>query len=661
MSETQLGERFVEVDAANGERMSVKIEIEIENDSEQQKLEADEMVAEGNEPAEDMMPETEIQRSVVHLDRRSVDEKARRVRVAVSSEEPVARSYGDEILDHSEGAIDFSFLASGRAPLLLDHDPEKQIGVVEKVELDRSARRTRATVRFGKGALADEVFRDVVDGIRANISVGYRINKMVREDRDGLTAYRATNWTPLEVSIVSIPADASVGVGRSAEQPSIQIIEERNSAMSEVNLDAVRAEASDAARSAYAKQVQEILALGAKMNKRELADKAIADGLSADQFRGVLLEQMDPRPLVKPAHEVGLNEKERGSYSLLRAIQAASTGKWDKAGFERELSEDIAKRVGKDARGFYVPTDIAWAQRDVQTGTGSGTSKGGYLVGTDHMGDAFIDALRARLVIASLGARVMTGLQGNVAIPKLATATTVAFVAEGNAPTEGAPVFSQVSMSPKTVAGYVDISRRLSIQSDPSVEQILRNDITAQIARKIDQVAIKGGGSNEPVGILGTSGIGAPTSLGANGGAPTFAMLVELEREVAIDNALDGSLAYLTNPKVIAKLRQTPRQSTGVEGNFIMGEAMNLMGYNVASTNLVPSDYTKGSTGTALSAMIFGNFNDLMLGFWSGLDVVVDTASLSTAGGTRIAFFQDVDVAVRNAESFAAAKDIVTA
>jgi len=646
-----------EADMTDEERMMIKVEVEIDTDPKPEEPEAPEaeMPEAEDEIEMEMAPgailneerAADLSKRSMFMAAKPVDEEGRRVRIAVSSEMPVERSFGTEVLDHSPSSINLEFLGSGRAPLLLDHDPRQQIGIVEDITIDSSARVMRATVRFGRSGLAKEVFDDVVDGIRSNISVGYRVNNMVREDAADGTIFRVNDWTPLEVSVVSIPADASVGVGRAADIPKITVVKE--SPMTEVNQDEIRAE--------FARNAKAIMDLGAKHNKRELADKAVADGLSIEQFRGVILDSIGTEAFASNAM-VGLTQAEKRSYSLLRAINAAASNDWRKAGFERELSDEIAKRTGKDARGFYVPNDIRWSQRDVTTSIGSGTSKGGYLVGTDHRGDLFIDALREALVISSLGARMMTGLQGNVAIPKLTTRTAVAFVAEGSAPTEGAPVFAQVTMSPKTVAGYVDLSRRLMIQSDPSVEAVLRDDITRQIAGKIDEVAIEGGGSNEPTGILGTSGIGAVT-IGSNGGAPTYATVVNLQREVAIDNALTGSLAYLTNSKVVSKLRQTAKQSSGVEGNFILGETNNLLGYRVAETNLVPSDLTKG-TGTALSAMIFGNFNDLMIGMFSGLDIVVDTSSLSTSGGTRIAFFQDVDVAVRNAQSFAACKEIVT-
>jgi len=607
-----------------------------------------EPMTDSNNMQKSFVPTNEVQHRAYDMGASPINEDERRVQIAMSSETPVARSFGMEILDHSPSSIDISFLNSGRAPLLLDHDPEKQIGIIEEVRIDGSARVMRATVRFGKGVLASEVFNDVVGKIRQNISVGYQVNKMVREDGGDGTVFRVNKWTPIEASIVSLPADTSVGVGRSIEIISTPIQEIK---MSEVNQDDMRA--------ALVKQNAEIIETGARLNTRDIAEKAIARGLSLEQFRGELIESFGSTALGNGSHEVGMNKRERSSYSLMRAISASARQDWSEAGFERELSDEIGKRLGRTARGFYVPSDMSWSKRDVISGTGTGTSKGGYMIGTDQRGDLFIDALRDTIVTAGLGATMLTGLQGNVAIPKLATKTTVAFVAETSAPTEGAPVFGQLTMSPKTVAGYVDISRRMIIQSDPSVEMVLRNDIINQIAAKIDDVAIEGGGANEPTGILGTSGIGA-VAIGTNGGAPTWAMVNNLQRAVDIANANTGALSYLTNPKVTAKLRTTAKQSSGVEGNFILGEMNTLLGYGIASTNLVPSDLTKGTSTSVCSALIYGNFNELVIGMWSGIDIVVDTASLSTAGGLRLAFFQDVDVGVRHAESFAACKDITT-
>ena len=589
-----------------------------------------------------------------------IDEENRTVRIGVSSEQPVSRSFGLEVLDHKSESIDMEFIASGRSPFLLDHDMSRVIGVVEKFEIDEQRKRTHAVVRFGKSELASEIFQDVKDGIRQNISVGYRINKMERDTDDTIgDHYRATSWTPMEVSSVAIGADNSqfVGVGRSQNKQELNFKNIKMSEENKIDENAIRNEASDSVRAEMLKNNKEIIDLAKHHGQRDLGDDAVAKGMNIEQFRGALLDTIsNSEPLEVAPANLGLNKSERGQYSLIRAVNAASSGDWSKAGYERELSEEIANRTGKEARGFYMPSDLNWGQRDQ---TVNPNSAGGFLVGTEHLSDQFISALYAKLSIGELGARVMTGLKGNISIPKLSAQTTnTAFVAEGGAPTEGAATFAQINMTPKTLASYVDCSRKLMLQSDPSVESVLRNDIITQFARKIDSVAINGGATNEPSGIMPGVASGNVVSMGTNGLAPTYAKIVELIKAVDVSNAMGSNPAFLTNPKVIAALRTIAKQSGGAEGNFIMEAASEILGYNVASTTLVPSNLAKG-TGSALSAAIFGDFSNVMLGFWSGVDVVVDTSSLSTSGGTRLAFFQDLDVAIRHDTGFGVIKDII--
>ena len=634
---------------------------EVKAESEEvETTEPEEMAVEVEEGEEDRSVSSEIAYRTIDLSKASyIDEENRTVRIGVSSEQPVSRSFGLEVLDHKRESIDTAFMDSKTAPFLLDHDMSQVIGVVEDFKIDETAKRTTAVVRFGKGELASEIFEDVKDGIRKNISVGYKVNKMERDSNDIIgDHYRATSWSPMEISSVSIPADQSVlvGVGRKNKQE-LNFKDIKMSEENKIDSNAIRSEATESAKAEMLKNAKEISALGKHHGQRDLADNAIQNGMSVEQFRGVLLDNIsNDKPLDVAPATVGLNQKEKGEYSLIRAINAASTGDWSKAGYERELSEDIAQRTGKEARGFYMPSDLNWGQRDQ---TVSPTSAGGFLVGTDHLADQFISALYAKLTVGELGARVMTGLKGNVAIPKLSAETTnTAFVAEGGAPTEGAATFAQVTMTPKTLASYVDCSRKLMLQSDPSVEAVLRNDIISQFARKIDSVAINGGGSNEPSGIIPGVPSGNVVAMGTNGLAPTYAKIVELIKAVDVSNAMGGNPSFLTSPKVVAALRTTAKQSGGAEGNFIMEAASDILGYNIASTTLVPSNLAKG-TGSNLSAAIFGDFTNVMLGFWSGVDVVVDTSSLSTSGGTRLAFFQDLDVGIRRGEGFSVIKDII--
>lgn len=585
------------------------------------------------------------------INTRVMDIDKRTVGLSFSSEQPVDREWGLEVLDHAPSSINTAFIGSGRAPLLLDHDPTQQIGVVEEIAIgpDRVA---RARVRFGRSARAEEIFKDVQDGIRTNISVGYTIDELKMEDKGGdgkKASYRVVKWTPLEISSVSIPADASVGISRSANQSGE---EPKVKSMSiEINEGAIREEAARGERS----RVAGIMELATRHNKREFGDKAIADGVSLDAFRGALLDQIGQKPLEASRADIGMTSKEAGRYSLVRALDAAASGNWAKAGLEREASAAVAQSLGREARGFFLPMDVQ--TRDLTVGT---ASAGGNLVGTDHLGASFIELLRNRMVVQSLGASVLSGLRGNVAIPKQSGAATAYWVSENSNFTESNHTFSQVTMSPKFVGTYTDMSRRLLVQSDPSVEALVRSDLATVLAIAVDLAAFHGTGTNgQPTGIINQAGVGS-VAIGTNGGAPTWASVVNLMREVEIDNALAGSIAYVTNPKVKAKLMTTPKQTSGVEGNFILQDPANLNGYRFEATQQISSTLTKGSSSGVCSAMFFGNFSELLIGYFGGLDVLVDPYTGGAAGTLRVRTLMDCDIAVRHAESFAVVSDLTT-
>jgi HK97 family phage major capsid protein len=660
-SDTLVGHKFSTLTKINPIR---------ENDDDERSLDKEEIdqiaeeeyVAQANEDVLRFYAEENLQRAF-QFDRNKIDEENRTIMIGVSSEEPVERRFGMEVLGHNEDEIDMAFMSQGRSPLLLDHDATKQIGVVEEFGIDAENKRTVAKVRFSKNQMADEVYRDVLDGIRQNISVGYQVNSMAKEEeeRDGVPVYRVNSWSPLEVSAVSIPADQSrlVGFARSKEKkaqikinPNSKQDRKMENKVEETKTPEVNVE--DMKRD-FAKEAKAIIDLGVQHNKRDLANEAIANGASLAQFRGTLLETIaNDKPLDLPSN-VDMNKNEQRSYSLLKAVSEAAQGKL--SGLEKEVSDEIAARTGKAARGFYMPTNINFRTNQV-VGT---NNVGGFLKPTDHLGDEFIEALKANLVVAQAGARTLQGLQGDVQIPKMSAETSnVSFVGEDAAPSEGNATFAQVTMSPKTLACQLDISRKLMLQSDPSIEAVLRNDVIASFARKIDEVALEGGGSNEPSGII-ASATGNVVAIGTNGGAISYANCVDMVEAVEVDNAIlnDASTKFVGNPKVTANLRTISKQSSGVEGNFILGEDNRILGYDYLSSTLVPSDLSKG-TGSNLSALIFGDFSQLMLGFYSGVDVIVDPYTGSNAGTTRLAFFQDFDVALRYDDSFSVIKDIVT-
>lgn len=579
-------------------------------------------------------------------DSEMIDEDKRTVRIAFSSEQPYERDFGIEILDHDRANLEF--MASGNAPLLLDHDATKQIGIVENASID-SDKVGRATVRFGRSKLAEEVFNDVKDGIRRNISVGYEVfdmkavEKGSEEEGSSKRTFRV-GFKPLEASIVSIPADTSVGVGRSASITTNNRIEGKKQMSEEKTVnpnDILKAER---------KRVDEILALGSEHNCKDLANEHIKAETSVEEFKGVLLNQIKDKPLAS-GQELGLSKKEKQEYSLFKMINGQLSGRWENATFERECSDEIARRTGKAPQGMYVPTEIF--ARDLTQGT---ATAGGHVTPDVHRGDLYIDALREQATVLRAGATVFRGLKGDIKIPRLTTKGTVGFVAENSAVSETNQAFDQVTMTQRDLGGFVDISRQLINNSNPSIEQIVRNDMTGQIALKIDDVAFEGGGSNEPTGITQTSGIGS-VAIGTNGGAITYNATVDLIKEVAVDNGLKGSLGYCVTPEVVYQMRKTPKVSS-TDSVMIMDMADALNGYPVYQTSQLPKDLTKGTLSSTAHAMIFGNWADLLVGFYSGLDILVDPFTASSAGTVRLVFFQGVDIAVRHAQSFSAILDI---
>ena len=581
----------------------------------------------------------EVVHRAMSLDASPINEEKRTVKIAISSEEPVQRSFGNEVLEHSAEAIDLSFLASGRAPLLLDHDPEKQIGVIESVDLDGSARRLRATVRFGKGALAREAFDDVLDGIRANISVGYSISKMQKDSRDGET-YIAKSWRPMEASLVSIPADVTVGVGRSSEQPKkpeiVTYVED--SKMSEVDIAAVEAQA----RQSASKNAAQILELGQRHGQSDLAHKAIAEGTSIEEFRGAVLEKIGSQRALE-AQEIGLTKEQTKRFSLVKAIHALANPTdrraQEAAAFEFEASRAASEQYGRSAQGIMLPAEVMknW-KRDLNS------SDDAAIFGDDFRGGDFIDVLRNASSVMQAGATMLGGLSGDVKIPKKTAAATAAWIAsEGGAAAESEMTVGQVTMTPKTLGAFTDVTRQLLIQSSLDVEALIRNDLTSAIALTIDKAGLEGAGtSGAPTGILSTSAVNTVTAFAAAN--PTFAEVVTLETAVAEDNALMGNLAYILPAGMYGALKTTEKAAGTAQFVIEPGGTMN--GYRA----IVSNQATAGN-------LYFGNFSDLLIGMFGGLDIVVDPYTASTTGTIRVVALQSVDVAVRHAVSFAFGND----
>ena len=368
------------------------------------------------------------------------------------------------------------------------------------------------------------------------------------------------------------------------------------------------------------------------------------DALDLDIAREERIEKMAIRHVIE-APNIITEKKSFKDYSFRKAIfETAYRG--GLTGLEKEMHEE-AVRQNEGVQGIGVPDFVINSRADLA----ATSSK---LVATDTKD--FIDSLKARLVVVQAGARVMTGLKGNLSIPRL-TSGAVGWASEVDNANDFGASFDNVEMTPKRLTAYQTMSKQLLIQSSYDVEAILRNDMINAVALGVDAAAIYGGAASTPTGILATSGIGSVTG-GTTGAAPTWENIVALEREVAVDNADLGSLAFLTNPKVRAKLKST---AVGNDQRMVWAENGNtLMGYPAYVTTQVPSTLNKGASTGVCSAIIFGNFSDLMIGQWNGLDIIVDPYTAAKMAQVNVFIHSWWDVAVRHAQSFAAMLDALT-
>lgn len=369
----------------------------------------------------------------------------------------------------------------------------------------------------------------------------------------------------------------------------------------------------------------------------------------------------------RPDPEVpGLDSSTLRNYDLCRLLRAAvdpSASSIGGAGFEFEVSDQIAKHSGRRAQGVFIPAHAL--TRDLTVGT---ATAGGHTVATELRVQNFIDLLRPKSIVGSLGATSLSGLVGNTAIPRQNGAASAYWLAENGAPTESQPSFDQVTMSPKTVGAFTDISRRMILQSSLDAAHFVTNDLLNTLAQAIDLAALAGtGADNQPLGLLNNTGI-TTKALGADGAPLTWAHIVDMETQIHSANGAvnPATCGFATTKQARGKLTQTFLNATYGDRPLwqnppkpeLPGEGI-VNGYRAAASTLMPSNLTKG-TGTNLSSMIYGDWSQLMIGMWGAIDLLVDPYSGGTSGAVRIVAMADVDIIVRHAESFVLVKDIVT-
>ena len=626
----------------------------------------------------------------------TVTQETRTVQLSISSSQPIEQWFATEILEHRDGSVNLSRAKSG-GQVLFNHNPDDYIGVIQECWLDPGTERCYAIVRFDTHPRAEQIFTSVQSGILRNVSIGYQVKEWAIEEgnkKDLNPTVRATSWELLEVSFVSVPADPSVGVDRSfpmtdptepegetveetlpdeagAEpaEPSTQILIQENKPV-EIPTELLEAERSRTAS---------LIALGDKHSlKKELVQQWIANGVDLQSARSQVLDliqsQSAQKDQVAPLNPLGLSNREKESYSIARALHnrlQLMEGKAPAQGLELEVHRAIEAKLGRPTEGIYVPArDLNWGlntrgyygQRDtMQTGQ---DTLGGNLVDTELRSSEFIDALRNRAMISRLGARMLSGLQGNLDIPRQSGVTTTYWVAEGGTITESNLTIDLISMRPRDLTCLTSVTRRMLMQGSLDVEALIRFDMLQQMALGIDLAAISGTGiSNQPLGILNYPGVNS-VAIGANGGAPAWSHLVQLETEIAVDNADDGTCYYLTNARTRGKLKTTAKvtgQDVFLWTDSPTEKGMGMInGYGAAVSNQVPSNGTKGS-GSSLSSIIFGDFSQLLIGEWGVLEIMPNPYGQGyPSGSVQIRTMVTVDVVPRRPQYFAVITDVVT-
>jgi HK97 family phage major capsid protein/HK97 family phage prohead protease len=594
-----------------------------------------------------------------------------RLSFPASSEAEVERWFGTEVLRHDDKAVRMERIAGGAAPLLFNHDWSDPVGMVTAGRIKDG--RLWVDAQLFATQRAGEVAKMIEGGLR-NVSIGYEIEEM--EEQDKGKRFVATRWLPLEVSIVTVPADASVGVGRSAEfEPKpVRVMRAESEPVAfatSVGSIGMSDQVAATGASVEAKPQADVSVVELETNRRKaienlckannldvrFASRWISGGASLEKVADEILKVLEERGRENPAAvaEIGLTDREVQQYSLFRMLAAVQSGDFTKAGFEKRCHEAVAanvmKSLGRGAQAennIFVPAELLKARRDVQRRdlTAASASGGGYLVETQNM--SFIELLRNRSVLMNMGATRMQGLVGNVAVPRQTGAATANWMSAeaGTGAAYSDQTFGQLALSPKTVVAGTKISRQLQLQSDPSAESLVMMDLAAQVALAVDSAGLSGSGaSGQPTGIINTGSIG-----GFTGTSITYALLLNSQEDLALANTLNANCGYVSHPAATSILMTRQRfSSTDTplwEGNMLDGRCV---GFRAMSSNQMPS-----------SRLLFGDFAQCVIAEWGVLELAVNPVENFLAGIIGVRAMYSIDIGVRYAGAFSYASNNVT-
>ncbi|MDR6805564.1 HK97 family phage major capsid protein [Dyadobacter sp. BE34] len=350
------------------------------------------------------------------------------------------------------------------------------------------------------------------------------------------------------------------------------------------------------------------------------------------------------------------DERDLARFSLLRALDSKLHMR-ELDGVEAEVQSigmEAAKRDNIEVNGAgLIVMDSIFTKRG-QTATGQTTNpgdQGGVLIREDVR--SVLEVLQANTFLKEVDATFLTGLTGNLKIPVQDTVPAIQELDEIEEMMDAEILFSSLGMVPERRGVTIPISRQIMIQGSIDMEQFVISQIGEALAQKMNvEAAIK-------LLLIITSANGNLLGLDTNGALPTYEDIVELETMVSGYNHLRGKPKYLTNSKVRGILKTT-QKFAGTNGEAVWDTRDNLLnGYQPVVSNLIPSNLTK-NTGTNLSALIYGNFKDWIVGQWGGTEYIVDPYTAKKKAEIEVTVNAFWNQRESRKKSFAGIKDIVT-
>ena len=646
--------------------------------------------------------------------------------------------WGREKLVVSKRAVKMERLNKRIAPVLHNHNRDQTIGIVDAARIE--GEQAIADLRFSRNEFAEEVYRDMLDGIRRQISCGYRIMKYeIDETNERDPLYTITEWEPFEVSVVAYAADPDcqpvsnrADILLPVEQPPVDNDESEETNMdpkealriakeagfpefgtraienewSEETLRALLAneqaraesdppadadppadppddpaaagergeggEEDDPPNDADKARVTRIFELGEEHNERDLAFAAMKDpNISADDFASRLIarskkpDSQRAEAIQDVPDKITLDPKDQAAFRITDLIYHKVSGnKSVRGGTEMEICEEYSKlrtRQGIETEGTPIPPQIfcdrtlyrenAGLFLDERVLNATTDTQGEHTIDDELLADGFIDILLEFHAAIALCTK-LPDLQGNITFPRQDARAVGGWTTEQAAAAEQNPTFDTVTLSPKHLRAWTEVTTQLLHQSSIPVEQFIRRDLARALAKELDRAILFGtGSSNQPTGVNAITGLSSVEWPADSGGVSQFNYddLCAVEELLGNDDALMGMLAWIVSPNIRRLARSTAELGANTSNPiWRMGRMLDYEAY--VTTQVIT--YDNAGLITDETTGFFANWQEMMVGMWGGIDIMANPYSKDKEGVVRVTIGQMCDNAPRHDESF---------